>query len=211
MLIQQQLEKAPTRLLIQEPSNRHAFFYRDTVVWRGKALSTSASFAAAARSATIFDIPNIWAKPKVKGLIINASKKNGRMKTVKFQCYLLHGLLEAGLVLIHGGIDKLVDVLFHILKEGSIISFLLPARRHGRVLGNRCLWTFGLFIAGIHLNAETIQRGGLLIDIFQRRCQGNTNMKTNFRHLQLLFTLYQKRSLCHLTYLSATSMNRNEH
>ena len=48
-------------------------------------------------------------------------------KVAGFQCYLLNGLLEAVLVLIHGGIDELVDVLFHVLKEGSIISFLLPA------------------------------------------------------------------------------------
>ena len=66
-------------------------------------------------------------------------QKNENCKFQRQRSYLLHGLLETGLVLIHGGIDELVDVLFHVLKEGSIISFLLPARRHGRVWGNRWL------------------------------------------------------------------------
>ena len=40
---------------------------------------------------------------------------------------LLNSLLKAGLVLIHGGVNELIDVVFQIFDEGSIISFLLPA------------------------------------------------------------------------------------
>ena len=40
---------------------------------------------------------------------------------------LLNCLLKAGLVLIHGGMNKLIDVVFQIFKERSIIGFLLPA------------------------------------------------------------------------------------
>lgn len=40
---------------------------------------------------------------------------------------LLDCLLKAGLVLIHGGMNELIDVVFQIFDEGSIICFLLPA------------------------------------------------------------------------------------
>jgi hypothetical protein len=40
---------------------------------------------------------------------------------------LLDCLLKAGLVLIHGGMNELIDVVFQIFDEGGIICFLLPA------------------------------------------------------------------------------------
>ena len=39
----------------------------------------------------------------------------------------LNCLLKAALVLIHGGVNELIHVVFQIFKEGSIICFLLPA------------------------------------------------------------------------------------
>ena len=41
---------------------------------------------------------------------------------------LLNCLLKAGLVFIHGGMNELIDMVFQIFDEGSIIiGFLLPA------------------------------------------------------------------------------------
>lgn len=66
--------------------------------------------------------------------------------------HLLDRLLKAGLVLIHGGMDELIDVVFQIFEEGSIIRFLLPAWCHSRVFGDRWGRSFCLTIAWSHLN-----------------------------------------------------------
>jgi hypothetical protein len=44
-------------------------------------------------------------------------------------------VFEACLVLIHGGMDELLDMVFQIFEESSAIS-PLPATSHGWVFGN---------------------------------------------------------------------------
>jgi hypothetical protein len=70
-----------------------------------------------------------------------ASKEKTRKRKHNLQCSgaadLLNGLLEAGLVLIHGGMNELIDVVSHIFDKSSLLGFLLPARCHCRVFWNR--------------------------------------------------------------------------
>lgn len=61
---------------------------------------------------------------------MHGNRRKTKMKN-KFQCSgaadLLDCLLKAGLVLIHGGMNEFVDVVFQVFEEGSIIGFHLPA------------------------------------------------------------------------------------
>jgi hypothetical protein len=60
------------------------------------------------------------------------------------------------LVLIHGGVDELVDMVFQIFEERSVVRLLLPTRGHGWVLWNRGR-TLRLCLAGFHPKSEINQ------------------------------------------------------
>jgi hypothetical protein len=46
----------------------------------------------------------------------------------------LEAILQAGLVLFHGSMEELMDVILHVLEEGSVVRLVFPA---GRPIMNR--------------------------------------------------------------------------